>query len=255
MHPDDYELHSWIDGELEANAKAIVDVHVATCESCRTRTAEMHTAERRLYASLAVLDVPAPTVSFASVAARASQTRVPWRRIAAAVIVTLSLSGVAIASVRGPLALWVAAAARLFSTERAPARRSPPTPSAPVSPAGIAGVAMRPGRSISVSFAHNQAGGDLRIVLVDDSVLQLTAPTGAATFTSSSGALLVNNAGSSASFDVRIPRGAARVEIRIADRVVYLKVGSHVSPGASTDGAGVTILPLVAGEPVSRSAP
>lgn len=245
MHPDEIELHHWIDGELDQGRNAAIGEHVLTCTACRTRADGLRADSRSVYASLSALDAPIPAIAFAQVRARAVSAGVPWRRVAAAVVITVSISGVAVAAARGPLLAWVASAARVFSARSAPARPV----EAPAPPAGspsIAGVAMRAGPSISVAFTNYQATGHLRIVMGDDSTLQVTAPAGAARFTSASGVLLVENTGATASFDVRIPRDAARVEIRVAERRVYLKIGPRVNSDVPADSDGITLVSLSA---------
>lgn len=251
MHPDELELHHWIDGELDLGQNAVIAEHVLTCTACHARADGLREDSRSVYASLGALDLPTPAVAFAHVRARAVSAGVPWRRAAAAVAITLSISGVAVAAARGPLFSWVAAAARVLVERSVPAR--PVEVPAPPAPApSIAGVAMRTGQSMSVTFTSRQSAGQLRIVMVDDSTLQVTAPAGAAGFTSGSGVLRVENAGATANFDVRIPRDAQRVEIRVADRRVYLKIGSRVSSTFPADSTGLTLISLSVAGGVSQ---
>jgi len=66
---------------------------------------------------------------------------------------------------------------------------------------------------------------------------------GAASFNSEDDRLLIDNHDSAASFEVRIPRNAPLVEMRIGERRVFLKRGSEVSAGVVAS-AGSYVIPL-----------
>jgi len=85
-------LDDWLDDALPAETRADVDRHLARCPACR---AAFH-AQRALAADLAVLGRVAETVANGAQPTATTPSRAAWRRVAAAIAITVagSLIGV-----------------------------------------------------------------------------------------------------------------------------------------------------------------
>ena len=70
------------------------------------------------------------------------------------------------------------------------------------------------------------------------------APAGSATFTSLASRLVIGNHGPAATFDIEIPRTAARVEVLVEGGRIFLKEGHNVTVSDSGGGTGPYVLPL-----------
>ena len=184
----------------------------------------MHIDEQReeaeLFALLGALDHPVPQVDARAVIARAGQQRrsPAYLRWAAAIALGLGLAGAAYALPGSPLRAWV----RALVHGAAPAPTQPPD-------SGFAGIAVAPGQGLSVVFAARQATGTADVRLTDSAEVVVRALTGAATFTSGADRLVIDNAGSDATFEIQIPRAAPRVEILVEGSSILLKAGDQIT--------------------------
>jgi hypothetical protein len=106
------------------------------------------------------------------------------------------------------------------------------TPPATVAPEPVAGIAVEPGSNLMIVFARTQPAGEVRISLVDSSNVVVQAHGGAASFSSDEERLAIDNH-DPATFDIQIPRAAPRVQIRIGERLVFLKDGARISTPAT----------------------
>jgi hypothetical protein len=55
---------------------------------------------------------------------------------------------------------------------------------------------------------------------------------------------MIDNRGSSASFEIHIPRAAPSVEIRVDENRIFLKDGDRITPVAPIGSHGPYLLPL-----------
>jgi len=86
------QLSAWLDGELEAVARARVAEHLAGCAVCRRELAQLEALE----AALGSLAVPAPPALAAKVLARLTPPRRRWWQnlaLAASLVVGIALGG------------------------------------------------------------------------------------------------------------------------------------------------------------------
>jgi hypothetical protein len=196
---------------------------------------------------LSQLDHPLPSVSVHDIVTRARKPVRQWRRVAM-VFLPLAVAGAAYAMPGSPLPRWIGdLRARLSSSEV----NSPTGPVSPIRPEPQAGpgIAVSPGRSLVIQFTHAQAAGEARATLVDDAVLAVQSSNAGPGFTSDSDRLVIRNAGSTASYEIRIPRDAARIEIRIAGQRVLLKDGNQVTASGTTESAESWRIPLQNADP------
>jgi anti-sigma factor RsiW len=216
MHLDLEQLQRLVDGELSPAAERPAREHLAACAECRGREAEIARQEAELGALLRQVDHAAPRVDVQTLVARARRGRFGWMRSAAVVVLGLGLAGAAYAA-RSPLQKWAHAVAVWLRGEARP------------SEASLAGIAVAPGQDLIILFASTQSEGSARVSLTDSADVVVRAPVGAATFASEADRLVIDNKDSRASFEIRIPRGAPRVEIRVAGARRFLKVGPAVT--------------------------
>ena len=206
--------------------------------------------ERELDALLRPLDHPAPPVSAAALAARArSRVRRGRYRIAAGLVLSLGIVGIAYAAPGSPLRALVAAATG--RTGSGP--RNAPAPPAGVEPSAVAGIAVDPGRDLVILFTSARSDGVVRVSLTGGRQVVVRAPIGAATWTSDEARLVVDNRGDgggvAATFEIEIPRAAPRVEIRVAGVRAFLKEGARIASAGGPDPAGVHVLSLAPSRP------
>ncbi len=250
MHPDDDALQALMDGELPAQRSADARVHLAACAGCRDRMTAIHTLTEDTFRVLSTLDVGAPAVSFDAIVRRRGRgARQPnLRRWALAAVVAFTVSGLAFAAPRSPVREWLRSFFHTSDDVRVPVTPRPAPAAPPRSRSDgrdLAGVAVVPGRSLRIDFETRQSAGDIAITMTDSAAVTVSTAAGTATFTSSPTVLVVHNAGSAASFDVRIPHEASRIEIRVGGRRVYLRDGASDAVGGVTDSVGVRRISLV----------
>lgn len=207
--------------------------------------------EDEVYALLRYLDHPPPGVTAEMIAARARRGRLDGRRWAAGILLASTLAGAAYAAPGSPVRGWITSAADRLAgrdeTPQAPLAAPPKEP--PVSEPSASGIAVAPGRELLVVFASPQAAGQASVELTDGAEVSVRASSGAVSFTSEIDRLLIDNRGSSADFEIRIPRAARRVEIRVAGDRIFLKSGPRITSGDAMPSPGSYRLPLTRPEP------
>lgn len=236
MHLDDERAQRLLHGEL-ADDEVSTRAHLAECSACRSRFDELGREEDKIFATLRLLDHPATPISARAVMARAGTPAVEWRRWAAAAVFAVGLVGAAYAIPGSPLRRWIDAVKPQAPPERA-------APRAPVSPPGSSGVAVAPGTRLVIAFATADSGSRVIVRLVGDGEVVVRGPTGAATYTSDIGRVVVDNGPGLAEFEIDIPTAAPRVEIRVGTKVLFLKVGSRLEGPGALDGRGPFLVPL-----------
>jgi hypothetical protein len=100
------------------------------------------------------------------------------------------------------------------------------------------------GSTLTVSFRRVQRGGLLRIRIVDAATVSVQALQGGATFVTAEDELSVENTEAANDYGIDIPQRAARVEVRLAGRVVFLKQGTDIVTEAAAGSDGSYVLPL-----------
>lgn len=230
MHLDEDQVERLLHRELGRSADASVREHLAVCPDCRRRVVQAEQEEEEVYALLRHVDHPAPGIDARAVVARGTHA-VGWVRWAASVLLALGVAAAAYAAPGSPLPAWVKAVAGWIGSR--PRARPPDR--------GAAGIAVAPGRNLVIHFTSFQAAGQAKVTLTDDAEVLVRAPSGAATFTSDVDRLVIDNRGSSASFEIHIPRTATRVEIWVNHARLFLKDGPHVT--------GPSLVPLTPAAP------
>ncbi len=247
--------------ELPPAEAEAVRSHVAVCAACRARVEAVQMEDERVARLLATLDHAPPAIDAAHVIARArlqdptapgSRPASPrtWLRRAALIALTAGAAGAAWALPGSPVHGWMD---RLLGTGAdAPVQRVPGEPQAE---AAGGGVAIAPGLALTIQFTRAHRAARLHVSLIDGAEVEVEAIGGGVLFTDDPDdqRLVIDNAASDASFDVRIPRAAARVEIRVGEHTLFLKEGRRLITEVEPDSAGVWVLPLAAAAGAGRS--
>jgi hypothetical protein len=156
-------------------------------------------------------------------------------------VLALGVAGAAYALPGSPLRRLVHRIAGLIG--EAP-RTDPRTPREPADTAAR-GIAILPSDRFTIVFSTEQPGGLAVVSLTDRADIAVRAIGGTATFTSDIDQLSIDNAGSSARFQIEIPRRAPYVEIRVGRHRVFSKEGSRVVASGRRDSEDRHLVPLV----------
>jgi hypothetical protein len=105
-------------------------------------------------------------------------------------------------------------------------------------------VAVPPGGHFTIVFRARQQSGGIAVSLVDGPYLALRTRNGAPPITTDLDGLTVENRGSSADYDLELPRGAPWVEIRTAGHRLFLKDGNRVITARPAEADGRYLIPL-----------
>jgi hypothetical protein len=245
MHLDEERIQRLVDGELPAPAEAEARRHLGECGECRAYLAAAAAEAEEVSALLGRLDGPAPPADVRRITERARGREQGWIRRAAGLFLALGLAGAVYAMPGSPLRPWVKAAATWVGARVRQEPTPPEPPAAP--PSQPAGIVVAPGRDLFIQFTSPQPEGGVRVSLTDDVEVVVQGPLGAATFTSDANRVVVDNRGSTAVFEIRIPDAAPRVEIRLGDRRIFLKEGGWVTTEDAAGGRGPFLLSLRGG--------
>jgi Putative zinc-finger len=225
MHLDEERIQRVLHGELTPEDAGSARDHLLSCSECRARMTAAESEEGWILDRLRSLDHPQPSVNVAAVMSGRRDGGVRWSRWAAGIVVMLGVAGAAYALPGSPLRRLVDHITAALSEPRAV------TPRAPASEERR-GIAVAPGDRLAIAFSAEQPNGIVSVSLTDGSEVVLRAVGGAASFTSDVDRLSVDNRGSSARFEVEIPRRAAHVEIHVGGRRVFAKDGMRVTGDA-----------------------
>lgn len=244
MHVDDEQMQRRLHAELDATTLRAVDEHLAACTLCRERASAAGRGEDRVMQLLEALDGEQSRVEARQLIARARTRDHAWIRRAASFLLAVGIAGTAYAAPGSPLPRWVASFIERVAEE--PPVVSPVAVPEPIraQDSAASGIAMRPDGALVVLFAATQASGRARVSLVNASEVTARSFGTSVPFRADIGRIVVENGGSSADFEILIPRDAPRVEIRVGSARVYLKDGDRITSNAFPDSAGVRVIPL-----------
>lgn len=236
VHLDGPHIQQLLDRELESREESSAQVHLQDCAVCRGRVDEARREGLEIAALLETLDAPLPRINAATIMARAEATPRRVRahfadlRKAAAVLLVVGLAGAVYAFPGSPVRTWV----------RDAVRKMAPKPQSPVDrpkPRHEAGISILPEERLVILFRLGAAPGSgvASLSLTDGSEVQVHAPPGAATFSSSLGRLEIEVRDVSAPFVVQVPRSAPWVEIRADETPLFLKESSRVTTASPAE--------------------
>lgn len=239
MHLDMEMIQRVIHGELVGATAAQANAHLAGCATCRDAVTKARADDAEVFSLLGALDHPGRAVDVSEVR-RAALPRRPMLplRWAAGFVVAVGLSAAAYAVPSSPLRRWIDG----LRGASAPVN-TPPAATAPQA-ADFAGVSIAPASFALVLYSAAQSAGEIRVSLADISDIEVRAPAGVVTFAAATGRLTIENRGATISYDVRVPRLAPQVEIRVAGVTVWKKDGTESRGDGARGADGVTRIPL-----------
>jgi hypothetical protein len=239
MHLDEEQLQRVIHGELRPEVAAAVSGHLGACLECRMRLAQAEREEAWVLERLTRLDHRPPQGSVADVIDRSSGRRRSRARLAASLVLALGAAGVAYAAPGSPLPAALDQLVDLI----APGQRSTPAQPAPVANGPQAGIAVDPGKRLTVSFQSGSTTDTAVVSLTNDAELVIKAVGGSAGFDSETDRLVIRHAGPT-DFEILIPRSAPLVEVQAGERSLLLKEGERLRAVVDPDGRGRYVIPL-----------
>jgi hypothetical protein len=243
VHLDDEQVARLLHGELGADTERMVREHLVTCQECRSLVAEAEKDEAEIYGLFRALDHAPPRVDASTIAVRAGTHRSVRIRWAAGLLVAAVAGSAAIAAPGLPVRGWLRAALERITPRTNVPQIATPRATSDAAP-GLAGIAVAPGQDLQILFTSAQSSGDARVSLTNDAEVIVRTATGAATFTSDAGRLVIDNKGSASAFEILIPRSAPRVEIRVGSARIFLKQNARITAAIPVSPEGVYVLPL-----------
>lgn len=192
---------------------------------------------------LASIDHPIPPLEVESVMRRA-RVRSARRSALLAAAAVILVASVATATVPGSFARryverWL---------DRRVAPHSPPTSAQArgdgASDAGSRGIAFAPGPQVDIDFREEQLSGALEVRWADVATVMLTQ-TGSqsdAHYALTPDGVIVDNAGSRASYSLVLPRTLVRARVRVAGKVMLSKEGETLSCAGVREDTGRCVI-------------
>lgn len=255
MHLSEHELFLVGDDPADPRHR-----HVASCATCAARVERARRFDGALLTLLRGLDHDAsafgPPLRAIDVMAlarqRSRERRARSRRAWLGGLATLAAASAAAAAI--PSTRWHALVERftrtpVVATERA---SSAPDVTASEAPAARGSIAVAASPAVMVAFRFVQSTGVIRVMLTDASQIRIEHSGGAPRYVVSPQGVGIENAESSASYLIRVPRSSDSVEVRIAGRLVFAKHGMSITGVARSDGPGAYQLDFTS---LSRSLP
>ncbi len=242
MHLQSDELAALADGE-STNARAEEATrHLAECSECAGRVERFERTHLYVAQLLQALDHGVPDVSADAVIARARRRPTRRRGALAAGIAALLIAGGAAATVPGsPMRRYVE---RVLAGDRSlvPQRPSVAARGGDRTVNGASGVAFVPVAGVDVVFRDAQSAGAILITLSDAAALRITHEGGSAGYALTGDGVFVENAASSASYHITLPRNVPRARVRVGDQVVFAKDGARIATAAVRDRSGAYVI-------------
>ena len=232
MHLTDAQLDALADGELRPAPEAPL-WHVAQCAACTEALARRKLQHRHAGALLETLDSTPPVVSSDDLIAQAMRGTGPrWRAIAAGIAAVSIGIGAAVALHGSRVGLHPHARSVAPVVHPLPAPR-------------LINVGRTSSSPVTVTFASLQLSGEIDIILGDAPVVRVATRCGDASYPLTADGVVIDNAGSRASYEVTVPRVGSAVRIRVGNHVVFTRDGDgvHVAAGRP-DGAGRYVILL-----------
>ncbi|MEO8880410.1 MAG: hypothetical protein ABI446_08420 [Gemmatimonadaceae bacterium] len=202
-----------------------------------------HFEDDALSRMLASIDHPIPPLEVGSVMRRA-RGRSGRRSALLAAAAVIMVASVATATVPGSfgrryLERWISGRV----APHAPAT-SAQTRGEGASDAGARGIAFAPGAQVDIDFKAEQASGALQVRWADVATVMLaqTGSQGEAHYALTPGGVIVDNAGSRASYSLVLPRTLARARVRVAGKVVLSKEGQAISCAGVREDTGSCVI-------------
>lgn len=243
MHLDREQVELALDPGVRQGSD--VEQHLRSCSECQARLDQARREEAWIRERLGMVDHVLPPITARSVVARAGRSWRGWQRLAAGIVLALAAAGAAYAAPGSPLPGLISRVVHGVAPTARP-DEAPPTPDARPSQSGIA---VAPGDRLTIEFASPEPGDTAVISLSDDSEVTIRASGGKTTFASETDRLVVRQSRAPARMEIRIPRAAPAVELKVGERLILTKRSSMVTTDVEPDSAGRYLLPIAPPSP------
>jgi hypothetical protein len=243
MHLDAEQLELALDAGVRQGSET--EQHLRTCSECQARLDQARREGAWIRERLGTLDHAPPPITARSVMTRAGRARRSWQRLAASVILALAVAGAAYAAPGSPLPDLIRRVVHGVAPTVRPGE-APPTPDVRPSQSGID---VAPGDRLIIEFASPEPGDTAIVSLGDGSEVTVRAAGGKTSFASEADRLVIRQSGAPARFEIRIPREALAVELKVGDRSILTKRSSMVTTDVEPDSAGRYLLPIPSASP------
>jgi hypothetical protein len=230
-HLDEGTIQAWLHEALPSSARADAATHLAQCAACQSLVEQARRDDQWVLERMAVLDTPAPHPELGRVR-QMSRVRASSQTVRRAATILVVVGGASLAWALTPVREL---ARRVLAPSAESVVSTPPAAPTPTPERGepSSGIAVVPGARFAIDFESVQAAGSVRIRLSDRVDISIEAHGERIALESREGSVVVRNRGSSANYDVEIPRAAAEVEVRAAGRRIWLKRAAEIqTPGA-----------------------
>lgn len=238
MHLDDTTLEHALHGELDPEARPVVERHLGGCVACAERLTAARDDERRLFGLLEALDHEPPALDWSAVRSARGPDRASGgrRSLLAAGLAVLLVGAAVLAALPGsPVRSWLGAI-----RHEAPADRPGPAGGS----TDRSGIAVVPDADFEVAFAARQRAGRVRVTLVSTGELELMVTGEPVELESGADRLVVANAGSSARYELRVPRDLHSFRVTVGGTTVFEKRDGAIRAGARRDAGGAYLVDL-----------
>ncbi len=242
MHLSEDKIEQLLDGELPEHEAQTLRDHLAACGACVEAFEAARLEDRDIARLLGSLDHHIPDVDPSQLRVRARR-RALRPRLAAASIALLVVAGAAYAMPGSPLRSWFA---RVFPGDGETAESLSRGDEAGIPGTQPAGVSVLPSGRFELVFEANQESGLVRISLAAQAEVAVQSDREGVGYSVEPSGVRVLNAGSSANYQVVIPRDAESVSIRVRDSIVFKKQRATIVTSAARDDAGRYVLDLSA---------
>jgi hypothetical protein len=208
---------------------------------------DTHFSDEELRELLASIDHPLPEVDVNQVITR-GRSRSGLRSALLAAGAVLAVATAAAATVRSSV---VAHLLDQMRTARSTAQRAHASSEPATGAVASRGIAFLPGDQVDVEFRAVQPRGEVQVRWADASsvLLTQTGAEGDAHYSLTPTGVIVENAGSAASYSLILPRSVPRARVRVAGREVLAKNSDTISCGGTRDERGMCTIVLTAAKP------
>lgn len=244
MHLDSETLERVLHDELDPALETAVRRHLEDCRDCAARVTEARAREAGIFALLSELDhEPRVAARRWEAEGAGARTGPAWRRVAVAAMIVVAAGGALYAIPGSPLRQWIANV-----------RDDSPAASTDIPGTGspseeVSGIAVRPSGQYEIAFVAPQEAGRIRVTLSASPEVEIRVAGPPVGLESAPERLVVANAGSRSSYEIRLPEAGPVIEIVVAGRPVLRRIGSQVETSAPRDAAGRYIVELAASRP------
>jgi putative zinc finger protein len=249
MHPTEGMWQEFMDQEAPASERQELELHLSGCPECCTITIELGHQRARVSQLLNHLDAPVPSRDYVDVIS--SRRRGTPRSLLWAAGIALCVATAASATIHW--GVWQQAREWLLGGKpyaSAPAAVQQPTAVGSVSQSGIS---LEPRQRIDVLFDEAPAGGEIEIILRDDSGFSIIASE-PVHYSVRPGSVSVANSGVAANYRIALPANLPQASVRVAGRLVCAKHGAALVGEARQTGPRSYVISFPAGHDSPRPA-